>query len=121
MTASRSVGLRMVEQREQRRIVVGRWGLAASAASGRSSRSRTIVGPEQLHLGEMPEQVGGRPVRARRHSGRRIGRPQTLREAGRLASGVFDVVDSGHVGDGTSRQNADILRRARVRGGTVLR
>ena len=57
------------------------------------------LGPEAVDLGEVPQQVGRRPVRARGHPSSRIGVPEHDGEALRLGGDVREVVQwARHVG-----------------------
>ena len=69
----------LVEEPQQRLPRARSVGVLLGRARG---SARDHLAPEPLHLGEVPQQVVGVPVRARRHAGRRRGECQHVTEPG---------------------------------------
>ena len=87
----------VVEEREQRVEVVGTLGLGRLRRIGIGEAVAHDRGPEQLHLGEMPEQIGRVPIGARLHPPRSIRGCERGREPGRFAANVPDEIEiRGH-------------------------
>ena len=69
----------LVEERQQPLPRARSLGVLLGRARG---SARDHLAPEPLHLGEVPQQVVGVPLRARRHAGRRRGECQHVTEPG---------------------------------------
>ena len=94
----RELGRPLVEGASSSSYDSGRGG---STSLGRAGRAATDLGPPPLHGGEVPQQVGGAPVGARRHARLGVARGQDLAEARGLGADVVEVGlgwESGHTG-----------------------
>jgi len=108
-------GVMLVEERQQPGVVAGALGLGVVVGALGSVGDHP--GPPVLHVAEVPEQVVGTPVRARRHGRRRVAVREHVAELLRLVADVLEVrrgVETAHAANLARQADNRIRSEGRI-------